>query len=75
VSQLGLEAPPVLRPLSTHQLDTLRLYQQLGSYQAVADYRDVSVAAVDNTLRLARIKLGVATSAEALAWLREHPHG
>lgn len=59
--------------LTAHQLDTLRLYDQLGSYVAVADFRGVSKEAVDNTLRLIRIKLGVRTSAEALEWLHDLP--
>lgn len=57
--------------LTAHQLDTLRLYDQLGSYEAVADFRGVSKEAVDNTLRLVRIKLGVRTSREALEWLHD----
>lgn len=64
-----------LERLSPHQLDTLRLYQQLGTYQAVADFRGVDVRGVAQTLRRCREKLGVATTAEALAWLQEHPHG
>jgi DNA-binding CsgD family transcriptional regulator len=59
------------RPLTAHQLDTLRLYDRLGSYEAVADFRGVSVGAVDNTLRLIRVKLQVRTSAEALGWLHD----
>ena len=75
MSQLGLTAPPTLRPLSRHQLDVLRLYAQLGSYAAVADYRGTEVKAVDKTLAKVRRRLGVATTAEAVAWLREHPDG
>lgn len=57
--------------LTAHQLDTLRLYDQLGTYAGVADFRGVTVVAVGNTLRLIRSKLGVATTAEALAWLHD----
>jgi DNA-binding CsgD family transcriptional regulator len=59
------------RTLSEHQLDTLRLYQQLGTYAGVADFRGVQVQTVGNTLRRIREKLGVATTAEAIAWLRD----
>jgi DNA-binding CsgD family transcriptional regulator len=75
VSRIGLIAPPSLRPLSSHQLDTLRLYQQLGTYQAVADFRGVQVTGVGLTLARIRSKLGVATTAAAVAWLEEHPDG
>ena len=75
MSTLGMTAPPAMRPLSEHQLDTLRLYQQLGTYQAVADYRGVDVRGVAQTLSRIREKLGVATTREALRWLEEHPHG
>lgn len=75
MTQLAMTAPPSMRPLSPHQLDTLRLYRQLGSYQAVADYREVTLRGVAHTLRLVRDKLGVGTTAEALHWLERHPHG
>jgi hypothetical protein len=55
--------------LTAHQIDTLRLYQQLGSYVGVADFRGVSVEAVAQTLFVIRSKLGVGTSREALDWL------
>ena len=51
--------------LTPHQLDTLRTYQQLGTIEAVADFRGVTVDAVNETLRICRRKLGVATSREA----------
>lgn len=57
--------------LSAHQLDTLRLYDQLGSYQAVADFRGVADKSVGQTLAIVRRKLGVATTAEAVAWLHD----
>lgn len=75
MSLLGMAAPPAMRPLTAHQLDTLRLYQQLGSYQAVADFRGVQVAGVGLTLKTIRRKLGVATTAEALRWLEANPDG
>lgn len=53
------------RHLSAHQLDTLRLYRQLGTIEAVADFRGVQVQTVNNTLRICREKLGVRTSKEA----------
>ncbi len=74
MSEIGLMAPPSPR-LSSHQLDTLRLYQQLGTYQAVADFRGVQVAGVGLTLKRIREKLAVDTTAAALAWLQEHPNG
>lgn len=52
--------------LTPHQIDTLRLYEQLGTIQAVADFRGVQVDTVGNTLRICRAKLGVATSREAV---------
>lgn len=52
--------------LSAHQLDTLRLYQQLGTIAGVADFRGVQVATINNTLRICRQKLGVTTSREAV---------
>lgn len=58
-----------MKQLTPHQLATLRLYQQLGSYAGVADFRGVSVEAVDQTLRLIRTKLEVRTTAEAIAKL------
>ena len=57
--------------LTAHQIDTLRLYEQLGTYAGVADFRGVNVSAVDDTLRLIRVKLGVSSTQEAVAWLRE----
>ena len=75
MSVLGLTASSPVERLTPHQLDALRLYTQLGSYEAVADYRGVEVTGVDLTLKLIRRKLGVATTAEAVAWLREHPDG
>lgn len=52
--------------LTLHQLETLQLYQQLGTVEAVADYRGVQVATIGNTLKICRRKLGVATSREAV---------
>ena len=57
--------------LSEHQLDTLRLYGQLGTYVAVADFRGVDVRGVARTLARVRGRLGVATTAEALERMRE----
>lgn len=62
-------------PLSAHQLDTLRTYQQLGSIEAVADFRGVQVATVNNTLRICRQKLGVRTSREAAEKAGVGAHG
>lgn len=59
----------LLPRLTKHQMDTLRLYQQLGTIAAVADFRGVSVEAVDNTLLLIRVKLGIRTTAEAIEML------
>lgn len=57
--------------LSEHQLDTLRLYGQLGTYVAVADFRGVDIRGVARTLARVRSRLGVATTAEALERMRE----
>jgi DNA-binding CsgD family transcriptional regulator len=75
VSEIGLMAPPALHTLSAHQLDVLRLYTQLGTYPAVADFRGVDISSVAKTLTRVRARLGVATTAEAVAWLEEHPDG
>lgn len=61
--------------LTKHQLDTLRLYAQLGTYEAVADFRGVQVDTVGNTLGIIRGKLGVRTTAEAIAWLQDLGNG
>jgi DNA-binding CsgD family transcriptional regulator len=58
-----------VKTLTAHQLDTLRLYKQLGSYEAVADFRGVQVATIGNTLKIIRQKLDVHTTAEAVEWL------
>lgn len=57
--------------LTAHQLDTLRLYAQLGTYEAVADFRGVTVNAVGNTLKIVRAKLGVRTTGEAVEAVAE----
>lgn len=57
--------------LTAHQLDTLRLYAQLGTYEAVADFRGVTVPTVGRTLGIVRCKLGVGSSAAAVAWLAD----
>jgi DNA-binding CsgD family transcriptional regulator len=56
----------VPKPLTAHQLDTLRLYDQLGSIPAVADFRGVTVDTVSHTLRVCRAKLGVRTNGGAV---------
>lgn len=55
--------------LTDHQIDTLRLYRQLGTIEAVADFRGVQVQSVNNTLGIVRDKLDVPTTREALAKL------
>lgn len=57
--------------LTPHQLETLRLYAELGTYEAVARRRGVQVTGVGLTLKYVRQKLEVRTTADAVAWLRE----
>lgn len=52
--------------MTRHQLEVLRDYRQLGTIVAVADFRGVQVATINNTLGIIRDKLGVATTREAL---------
>lgn len=75
MSEIGLMAPPAPERLSAPQVDTLRLYAQLGTYQAVADFCGVSERAIAQRLERIRHQLRVGTTAEALQWLQEHPHG
>ena len=56
----------MIRALTAHQLDVLRDYRQLGTIAAVADFRGVQVATINNTLGIVRDKLGVKTTREAL---------
>lgn len=57
--------------LSEQQVETLRLYDQLGTIAAVADFCDVSDRAIAQRLERIRHQLRVDTTAEAVAWLRQ----
>lgn len=73
MSEIGLMSPPSLSPrrLTVEQVDTLRLYEQLGTMAAVADFCGVSERAIAQRLERIRHRLHVRTTAQAVATLRE----